>query len=182
MSIPEKAGNEKARFGKKVSAAVSTAIAAAAKKVLAVLAGNKDGRKFLSYVIGIAIFLVLLPVIALYGLFGWMSGNAAELIDRNLIVSQLPEYSQLTEQYQPELDQIETIFTASGLSESDISQARILYLSCLTGKESEDGFYTKLADCFLNRSGENDLLTNISSAFGVTFTETERQQFYQLYT
>lgn len=164
-----------------MSAAVSAAIANTIKKILAVLAGNKDGRKFLSYVIGIAIFLVLLPVIALYGLFGWMSGNAADLIDRNLIVSQLPEYSQLTEQYQPELEQIETTFAESGLSEADISQARILFLSCLTGKEPEDGFYTKLADCFLNRSEENDLLTNISSAFGVTFTEAERQQFYQLY-
>lgn len=163
--------------------AVSAAIATAAKKVLAVLAGNKDGRKFLGYVIGISLFLVLLPVIALYGLFGWMSGNVAELINRNLIVSQLsPEYSQLTEQYQPELEQIETTFTASGLSESDISQARILYLSCLTGKESEDGFYTKLADCFLNRSEENDLLTNISSAFGVAFSDADRQQFQTLYS
>lgn len=112
-----------------------------------------------------------------------MSGNAAELINRNLTVSQLsPEYSQLTEQYQAELEQIETTFTESGLSKPDISQAQILYLSCLTGKESEDGFYTKYADCFLNRSEGNDLLTNISSAFGVIFSDADRQQFQTLYS
>ena len=72
-----------------MSAAVSTAIAAAAKRILAVLAGNKDGRRFLGYVTGIALFLVLLPVLALYGLFGWMSGNTAELIDRDKELARL---------------------------------------------------------------------------------------------
>ena len=37
------------------------------------LLGDKKGRKFLLYVIGIALFIVLLPVIAVYGLFGWMA-------------------------------------------------------------------------------------------------------------
>lgn len=162
-----------------MSAAVSTAIAAAAKRILAVLAGNKDGRRFLGYVTGIALFLVLLPVLALYGLFGWMSGNTAELIDRDLIAGQLScAYLEWSESYREELEQIETTFIASGLSEADIAKAKILYLSCLVGKESEDGFYTQLADCFL---GSTDVLTNISSAFGVTFTAAERQQFNQLF-
>ena len=165
-----------------MSAAVSTAIASAAKKILAVLAENKNGRRFLGDVIGIALFLVLLPVLALYGLFGWMSGNAAELIDRNLTCSELSlAYLEWTEPYRAELEQIETSFIASGLSDTDIAKAKILYLSCLTGKESEAGFYTKLADCFFGQSEETDLLTNISSAFGVTFTEAERQQFDQLF-
>ena len=50
------------------------------------LAGDKKGRKFLLYVIGIALFIVLLPVIAVYGLFGWMSGTgSSDLIDYDRI-------------------------------------------------------------------------------------------------
>ena len=57
--------------------AVGAVVAKVAKKVLAILAGDKNGRKFLGYVVGIALFIVLLPVIAVYGLFGWMAGGGA---------------------------------------------------------------------------------------------------------
>ena len=57
------------------------AVGKVALKVLQFLVGDKKGRKFLGYVIGIALFIVLIPVIALYGLFGWMSGGeVAEIV------------------------------------------------------------------------------------------------------
>ena len=66
-------------------------MAKVAKKVLAILAGDKNGRKFLGYVIGIVLFIVLLPVIAVYGLFGWMAGGgAAEVIDYNVVYEYIP--------------------------------------------------------------------------------------------
>lgn len=148
------------------------------------LLGDKKGRKFLLYVIGIALFIVLLPVIAVYGLFGWMAGDGgSSLIDQAFIYSQIPEEQRvIIEQYEAELEQIASVFTENGLSQSDISQAKTIYISCLTGKETEVGFYQKYADCFVNRTEENDLLTNISSAFGVTFSDAERQQFENLYS
>lgn len=148
------------------------------------LLGDKKGRKFLLYVIGIALFIVLLPVIAVYGLFGWMAGDGgSDLINQAFIYSQIPEEQRvIIEQYEAELEQIASVFTENGLSQSDISQAKTIYISCLAGKETEDGFYQKYADCFVNRTEENDLLTNISSAFGVTFSDAERQQFENLYS
>ena len=148
------------------------------------LLGDKKGRKFLLYMIGIALFIVLLPVIAVYGLFGWMAGDGgSDLIDQAFIYSQIPEEQRvIIEQYEAELEQIASVFTENGLSQSDISQAKTIYISCLAGKETEDGFYQKYADCFVNRTEENDLLTNISSAFGVTFSDAERQQFENLYS
>ena len=92
-----------------------------------------------------------------------------------------PEHQEMLRQYEDELTEIETVFTENGLSDTDISQAKTIYLSCLTGKESEDGFYQKLADCFLNRTEESDALTNISSAFGVTFTDADRNKFNEIY-
>ena len=50
--------------------AVGATIAAVAKKVLALLLGDKKGRKFLLYVVGIALFIVSIPLITMLGLFG----------------------------------------------------------------------------------------------------------------
>ena len=148
------------------------------------LLGDKKGRKFLLYVIGIALFIVLLPVIAVYGLFGWMAGDGgSDLIDQAFIYSQIPDEQRvIIEQYEAELEQIASVFTENGLSHSDISRAKTIYISCFSGKEKEDGFYQKYADCFINQTEESDLLTNISSAFGVIFSDAERQQFENLYS
>ena len=58
-----------------MDAAIGATLAAIGKKLLVALAGDKNGRKFLGYVIGIVLVIALLPVIAVYGLFGWMAGG-----------------------------------------------------------------------------------------------------------
>ena len=150
---------------------------------MAILLGDKKGRKFLVYVIGIAIVIALLPVIAVFGLFGGMSGDISEFISYDQIKNALPaEQRELMEQHKNELDRIETVFEVNGLSDTDISKAKTIYISCLVGKETEEDFYERYADCFLLQSEENDLLDNIYSAFGVSFTDEERQQFNNLYS
>ncbi|MBR4013397.1 MAG: hypothetical protein IKJ00_03785, partial [Clostridia bacterium] len=75
------------------------------------LLGDKKGRKFLVYVIGIAIVIALLPVIAVFGLFGGMSGDISEFISYEQIKNTLPaEQRELMEQHKNELDRIETVF------------------------------------------------------------------------
>ena len=150
---------------------------------MAILLGDKKGRKFLVYVIGIAIVIALLPVIAVFGLFGGMSGDISEFISYEQIKNTLPaEQRELMEQHKNELDRIETVFEVNGLSDTDISKAKTIYISCLVGKETEEDFYERYADCFLLQSEENDLLDNISSAFDIYFTDEERQQFNNLYS
>ena len=164
--------------------AVWGAIAKVAKKILEVLIGDKNGRKFLGYVVGIALFIVLLPVIVLLGLFGWMAGDGgASLINYDVIYSQMPsEYREMIEEHQDVLDMIEVTFLENGLTESDISKANTIYISCLTGKESEEGFYQKFTECFINQTEEVDFLTNIENTFSVSFTQEEREQFESIYS
>ena len=83
--------------------------------------------------------------------------------------------------YENQLYAIEETFRSYDLSERDIEAGQVIYLSCLIGRESEEGFYQTYADCFLNRSEEADLLSNISSAFGVAFTDADRAEFQNLY-
>ena len=159
--------------------AIGSTVVTAVKKVLTALVGNKKGRKFLGYVIGIALFIVLLPVIAIYGLFGWMSGGAvAEIVGYDAIYQNLPtEIREQIDENEIQLDTIETVFRENGLVSGDISKAKLIYLSYLTDRYSEDNFYQRLADCFLTVSEESDLLSNVSSAFGIEFSDADRKQF-----
>ncbi len=155
---------------------------AVAKKILAALLGDKRGRKFLCYVIGIALIIVLLPVIAVYGLFGWMAGGTQSVIDYNSVYEYLPpEFQSRIEAYDTELDTIEKVFYDNALTDSDISIAKTIYISCLAGKEIEEDFYQRYADCFLNRSEETGILQNITDTFGVRFSDADKQNLKQLY-
>ena len=157
------------------------AVGKVALKVLQFLVGDKKGRKFLGYVIGIALFIVLLPVIAIYGLFGWMSGGeVAEIVGYDAVYQNLPtEIREQINENEIQLDTIDTVFRENGLASGDISKAKLIYLSCqrLTDRYSEENFYQRLADCFLAVSEESDLLSNVSSAFGIDFSDADRKQF-----
>ena len=67
---------------------MSIAVGTVLKKVAEAVAASKKGRKAIGYTVGIAIFLLLLPMIAITGLFGWMDRNDVE-IDRDEIISGL---------------------------------------------------------------------------------------------
>ena len=155
------------------------AVGKVALKVLQFLVVDKKGRKFLGYVIGIALFIVLLPVIAIYGLFGWMSGGeVTEIVGYDAVYQNLPtEIREQMEANEVQLQTIDTVFTENSLTNEDISKAKMIYLSYLTDRYSEENFYQRLADCFLTVSEESDLLTNISFAFGIEFTDADRKQF-----
>lgn len=159
------------------------AVGKVALKVLSFLVGDKKGRKFLGYVVGIALFIVLLPVIAVYGLFGWMAGGgASDIVNYDDVYQNLPtEIREQLDENEVQLQTIEVVFTENGIGSEDISKAKLLYLSYLTDRYEEEDFYQKYADCFLAVSEEADLLTNISSAFGIEFTDADRQQYNEYF-
>ena len=159
------------------------AVGKVALKVLQFLVGDKKGRKFLGYVVGIVLFIVLIPVIAIYGLFGWMSGGeVAEIVGYDAVYQNLPtEIREQIDENEIQLQQIDAVFAENGLSDDEADQAKLIYLSYLTDRYSEENFYQRLADCFLAVSEESDLLTNISSAFGVEFSDADRKQFNEYF-
>ena len=67
---------------------MSVAVGTVLKKVVEAVAASKKGRKAIGYTVGIAAFLLLLPMIAITGLFGWMGRSDVE-IDRDEIISGL---------------------------------------------------------------------------------------------
>ena len=67
---------------------MSVAVGTVLKKVTETVAASKNGRKAIGYTVGIAAFLLLLPMIVVTGLFGWMDRSGVE-IDRDEIISGL---------------------------------------------------------------------------------------------
>ena len=76
-----------------------TTLAAIGKKILLVLLGDKKGRKAVGYIIGIAGFLALLPLIVVMGLFHWLLGGGAEIREQ-VRKEAASAYTESVEQYE----------------------------------------------------------------------------------
>ena len=147
-----------------------------AKKAVEVLASSKKGRKFLLYTVGIVLFIVLLPLIALVGLFGFLQDGELP-IDQRQIMEALPsEDRAILESIDTTCADIHAVFTEHGLTEADANKAQAIYMACLIGKEC-DTFLTDLAECFEDVSDTVSVYDNISSTFSVEFTENDEKLF-----
>lgn len=90
-----------------------TILAAIGKKILLVLLGDKKGRKTVGYTIGIAVFLALLPLIVVMGLFHWLLSDGGAAIReqvRKEIASSYTETVEITEGGMENRDDEQAIF------------------------------------------------------------------------
>ncbi|MDD4493569.1 MAG: hypothetical protein PHV32_04355 [Eubacteriales bacterium] len=156
-------------------------VATVAKKAVEILASNEKGRKFLGYTVGIVIIIVLLPLIALTGLFGFLSSEDFPM-DAQQIIAQLPAEDQASIQKIDDTGtQISKVFTDKGLTDSDTKKAQAIYFACLIGKES-DHFVADLADCFIKITEDSkSVYGNIENKFSVSFKEEHRKYFDDRY-
>jgi hypothetical protein len=164
-----------------VDDAVSATIVAVGKKVLMLLLGDEKGRKFLLYVVGIALFVVCIPLITLLGLFGWMAGIAPAW-DGNSVLTNIPTEQVVQLQTMEQVcNTIATTFEAAGLEEADCQKATAIYLGHLVGMENRTGFYDDLVDCFLGTTEKTDVYFLISQTFLVGISEDDKTKYDGLY-
>ena len=76
-----------------------TTIAAIGKKALLFLLGDKKGRRTIGYIIGIAVFLALLPLIIVMGLFHWLLGDGGAEMREQVRKETESAYTESVEQY-----------------------------------------------------------------------------------
>ena len=148
------------------------------KKVLEVLASNEKGRKFLLYTVGITLFIVMLPLIVLFGMFAWMGGGSGPAVAPDQIIGALPSGAQ---QQVSNIQEIQTklpeTFYSNNLTDADIKKAEALFYGYLLTMEYHEGLCQELADCFVNISDSVSVYDNIQETFGITITEDERIMF-----
>lgn len=141
-----------------------------AKKAAEVLASNKKGRKFLGYVVGIAVFILILPILMVYALFGWMAGDVDESFDVDAAragIAQVSVIQHLETSYQ----NIASTFEQQGLTEADTAKAQAIYIKYLIDKNDDDQFYTNYAGCFLGTTKDKPVYALIDEKYGVQITE-----------
>ena len=161
---------------------MSVSVGTVLKKVAEVLVSSKSGRKFIGYTVGITLFLVLLPMIVIVGLFGWMAGDGGTMLDRDQIISQLPlDQQEQIDVIDTTCDTIVTTFKIYGLPVSDQRKAQAIYIDKLMGLESQDGFFDSLAGCFVNADVDVSVYDLIAGTFLVAFSEEEMAQLDELY-
>ncbi len=90
-----------------------TTLAAIGKKILLVLLGDKKGRKAVGYTVGIAVFLALLPLIVVMGLFHWLLSDGGAKMREQVgkeIASSYTEPVEITEGGMENRDDEQAIF------------------------------------------------------------------------
>ena len=162
--------------------AVGATIAAVAKKLLVYLVGDEKGRKFLLYTVCIALFIVCIPLITLLGMFGWMAGDSGSILDQSDILANIPN-EQLVQMQTVEqvCNKIVITFKEAGLEENDHKKASAIYMGYLVGMETQDGFYEKLSNCFLNTTEDADVYDLMSQTFLVVISEDDQAKYDSLY-
>lgn len=76
-----------------------TTLAAVGKKALLFLLGDKKGRKAVGYTVGIAVFLALLPLIIVMGLFHWLLDDGGAEMREQVRKEAASAYTETVEQY-----------------------------------------------------------------------------------
>lgn len=149
---------------------ITVTVSAIAKKAVELLATNEKGQKFIRYTLGTAVFLLILPVIVILGLFGWMQGDGNTVLS-NEILSGLPEETvQELSQLDDVCKTIAVTFYSYGLNEDDIKKAQEIYLEYLVGYEVMPDFYDRLGRRFADSESNEEVYSFFEEAYGIVIS------------
>lgn len=147
-----------------------------------VVASDERGRKFLLYVLGIAVFLLLLPMIVVVGIFGFLGEDGEVVLDQDVILS------HLSDEQQEELSQINAVceiisdtFRVYDLPANDQRKAQVLYVAHMIGMDEETDFYIRLAGCFTGVVDSASVYDLLEDEFGIFITDEERTKLDERY-
>ena len=133
------------------------------KKVGAAVLFNKKGRKTVLYIILTVTIIVMLPMIAVMGIF---SNDVS--IDTSEIDGIMQEREKIETKRHAE---IERVMTDAEYSEIKILEAQAIYSFALFDVAGDD-LARKLSDCFSAETDE-ELVKKINAAFGTNFAYEE---------
>ncbi len=135
------------------------------KKVATVVISDKKLRKVAVGIVLGVIFIIILPIIAILGIF---SGTIDVGVDN---VKEILEQKQQIAEYT--MSDIEEEMLADGYSAQRIEEAQALYMVVLFGYSEEEGFVEKYVGCFEIEQTDEELISTVNSEFGTTVTTQE---------
>ena len=133
------------------------------KKIGTAVLSNKKGRKTVLYIILTVTIIVMLPMIAVMGIFS----NDIK-VDTSEIEGIIQEKEKIEAERHAE---VERIMMDAGYSEIKIREAQAIYSFALFDTAGDDSAQ-KLSDCFTAEMDE-ELVEKINAAFGTNFAYEE---------
>lgn len=135
------------------------------KKVASVVLSDKKGRKAVLMIIGIVLVIIILPIIALLGIFS--GGIDLGLDDINSMVQEQQQVGEAT------LVAIEEAMLDEGYSQLRVEEAQAVYILALFDKSDEENFVERLVGCFEEEQTDAELIASVNAEFGTAITPSE---------
>ena len=129
------------------------------KKIAVALVSDKKGRKWLLGIILGVLFIVLMPIIAVLGIFsGGIDLNIDGLFDK--------VYEQQAKM-EVVVAEIEETMLEDGFTQTQVEEAQTLYVFALHDEAEEDGFVERLIGCFtIEDQTDEELVSAVNTEFG----------------
>ena len=141
------------------------------KKVAVAIVSDKKGRKWLLGVILGITFIILMPIIALLGIFsGGLDLNLDSIYDK---INEQQAKMEIVAQ------DIEDEMLNAGYTQVEVQEAQTLYLFALHDEAEEDGFVLRLVGCFEADQTDEELVQNVNTEFGKEITTEDFQNAVQ---
>ncbi len=148
-----------------MAAPVIPIIKKVAAKIGSAVASDKRGRKVILWIVGIVLFLLLMPIIALLAIFN--SGLDTSFKDVNDILKEQQIVAEAT------MTEIERQMLYEGYTELKIEEAQALYMLVLFDRGKEENFAQRYVACFDFEQTDEELIDNVNAEFGTTVKAQE---------
>ena len=141
------------------------------KKVAVAIVSDKKGRKWLLGVILGITFIILMPIIALLGIFsGGLDLNLDGIYDK--IHEQQAKMEIVAQDIEDEM-------LNAGYTQVEVQEAQTLYIFALHDEAEEDGFVLRLVGCFETDQTDEELVQKVNTEFGKEITTEDFQNAVQ---
>lgn len=141
---------------------MNATVAAALKKIAALLLGDKKVLKTAGGIILGIIIVIVTPIAVLLAMFtGDLKFETQSLKDRIEIAC-----GEEMQRMEDMAEQIKTAILNAGFTAERADEAQMLYFMSLYDMAEEEGFVEKLVGCFANGQSDADLIANVNAVFG----------------
>ena len=155
---------------------MSATVAAALKKLSAVVLSDKNNLKTaVGIVIGIIVIIVM-PIAAVLSIFSGDMNIDTDRLQQMITESLTSEEEDNLKFIEDTMLTLDEKMTAAGFP-NRVKEAQVLYVLALSGYSREDGFTDKLVGCFAADQTDEQLISAVNETFG---TDIKSEDFTKI--
>lgn len=144
---------------------MSATVAAALKKLSAVVLSDKNNLKtVVGIIIGIIVIIVM-PIAAVLSIFSGDMNIDTDRLQQMITESLTSEEEDNLKFIEDTMLTLDEKMTVAGFP-NRVKEAQVLYVLALSDYSREDGFTDKLVDCFADNQTDEQLILAVNEAFG----------------